>query len=79
MLIPAFLSFSIFFSACQAVSPIVQLSYGSYQGTPLSNGLTQWLGMRYAAAPVGNLRFAAPQNPPGHEGIEPANSVSFRT
>ncbi|MCJ1393470.1 hypothetical protein MMC18_006345 [Xylographa bjoerkii] len=57
-----------------AVDKVVSLTYGKYQGTVLANGLTSWLGIRYAAAPVGNLRFAAPQDPPGHDGIEAANS-----
>ena len=58
-----------------AVDRVVSLTNGKYQGTVLSNGLTSWLGLRYAAAPVGSLRFAAPQDPPGHDGIEAANSV----
>ncbi|MCJ1381989.1 hypothetical protein MMC17_005101 [Xylographa soralifera] len=57
-----------------AVDRVVSLTNGRYQGTILSNGLTSWLGMRYAAAPVGSLRFAAPQDPPTHDGIEAANS-----
>ena len=58
-----------------AVGPVVSLSYGKYRGTPQSDGITSWLGMRYAAAPVDNLRFAAPVNPPNHDGIESANKV----
>ncbi|MCJ1437244.1 hypothetical protein MMC27_006630 [Xylographa pallens] len=57
-----------------AVNRVVSLTNGKYQGTDLSNGLTSWLGLRYAAAPVGRLRFAAPQDPPGHDGVEAANS-----
>ena len=58
-----------------AIGPVVSLPDGKYQGTPQSDGITSWLGMRYAAAPVGHLRFAAPVNPPSHHGIEPANKV----
>ncbi|MCJ1397620.1 hypothetical protein MMC11_000816 [Xylographa trunciseda] len=61
-------------SFADAVDKVVSLTNGKYQGTVLGNGLTSWLGIRYAAAPVGSLRFAAPQDPPGHEGIEAANS-----
>lgn len=46
-----------------AVNPLVSLNYTSYQGTALANGVTQWLGVRYAAPPLGNLRFSAPQDP----------------
>lgn len=53
-----------------AVDPLVHLNYSSYAGTALSNGITQWLGLQYAAPPVGKLRFAAPQDPlPSTEGI----------
>jgi hypothetical protein len=31
-----------------AVDPIVDLSYSTYEGTPLPGGVTQWLGIRYA-------------------------------
>ncbi|KAH7063174.1 Alpha/Beta hydrolase protein [Macrophomina phaseolina] len=43
-----------------AVDPLVRLSYASYHGTPLRSGITQWMGIPYAAPPVGDLRFAAP-------------------
>ncbi|KAI7355467.1 alpha/beta-hydrolase [Hortaea werneckii] len=46
-----------------AVQPVVNLDYSSYRGTSLPNGVTQWLGIRYAAPPLGDLRFAAPQAP----------------
>lgn len=59
-----------------AVDPVVQLKYGAYKGVRLENGLTQWLGIRYAAAPVGVLRFAAPQDPPFLEGVQLADKVS---
>ncbi|RFU25456.1 hypothetical protein B7463_g10886, partial [Scytalidium lignicola] len=42
---------------------IADLGYSRYQGTVLENGITQWLGMRYAAPPLGDLRFRAPQDP----------------
>ncbi|OCK85730.1 alpha/beta-hydrolase [Lepidopterella palustris CBS 459.81] len=48
-----------------AVDPLVDLGYIKYHGTPLSNGITQWLGMRYARpmTRLDSLRFAAPQDP----------------
>jgi hypothetical protein len=56
----------------RAVSPLVHLGYSSYQGTSLPNGITQWLGLRYAAPPVGDLRFAAPRDPFSTEGVQAA-------
>lgn len=47
----------------RAVVPLVHLDYTSYHGTALQNGITQWLGIRYAAPPVGDLRFREPQDP----------------
>lgn len=59
-------------------NPLVNLPYASYNGfVNTSNGVTEWLGMRYAAAPVGNLRFAAPQDPPTVSGVQDATKVSF--
>ncbi|KAK8155956.1 Alpha/Beta hydrolase protein [Phyllosticta citrichinensis] len=43
-----------------AVDPLVKLNYASYRGTPLKNGVTQWLGLHYAANPTKGLRFAEP-------------------
>lgn len=58
----------------QAVSSLVHLGYSSYEGTCLPNGITQWLGLRYAAPPVGDLRFAAPQDPLPVEEVQHATS-----
>ncbi|KAF2754815.1 alpha/beta-hydrolase [Pseudovirgaria hyperparasitica] len=59
LLISAFLAQSI----VNAVGTTVHLDYATYHGHALSNGISQWLGMRYAAPPTGNLRFAPPQDP----------------
>jgi len=56
-----------------AVDPLVHLDYAGYHGTALSNGVSQWLGIRYAAPPVGKLRFAAPQDPPSNQGTVEAD------
>ncbi|RAH70855.1 putative triacylglycerol lipase [Aspergillus aculeatinus CBS 121060] len=50
----------------------VNLGYSQYRGQALSNGIVQWLGIRYAAPPVGSLRFAAPQDPETAEGVQTA-------
>ena len=60
--------------AC-AVKPVVDVGYTRYRGTELSNGITQWLGMRYAAPPLGNLRFRAPADPPVNSTTQNANKV----
>ncbi|KAF8462299.1 Alpha/Beta hydrolase protein [Kalaharituber pfeilii] len=57
--IPAFL--------CDAFDPdpIADLGYAMYQGThdPTTN-YSAFFGMRFAAPPLGNLRFHAPRPPP---------------
>lgn len=55
-------------------SPIVHLSQGSYQGNTTGD-LEVFLGMHFAAPPVGNLRFAPPQPAIPFSGVRPA--VSF--
>ncbi|KAE8443854.1 hypothetical protein EG329_001263 [Mollisiaceae sp. DMI_Dod_QoI] len=41
----------------------VDLGYSQYQGSDGASGVSNWLGIRYAAPPVGDLRFKAPQDP----------------
>lgn len=41
----------------------VDLGYAQYKGLRTPNGIDKWLGMRYAAPPLGDLRFRAPQDP----------------
>lgn len=54
----------------------VDLGYSRYSGKSFKDGTTQWLGIRYAAPPVGSLRFAAPQDPLPNTTIQAANEVS---
>lgn len=55
----------------------VDLGYATYRGVNSSDtGISQWLGMRYAAPPLGNLRFRAAQDPPNTSGVQLANIVS---
>ncbi|MCJ1359972.1 MAG: hypothetical protein MMC33_009975 [Icmadophila ericetorum] len=82
MLVALVLTIAIIFAHRSRSAPQPVIKYGSivtttegkYQGVDLGNGVTQWLGMRYAAAPVGDLRFAAPQPAPIHGGIVVAST-----
>ncbi|KAA1475671.1 alpha/beta-hydrolase [Dentipellis sp. KUC8613] len=47
-----------------AVFRTIDLGYATYQSNVhLTEGVTSFFGIRYAAPPVGKLRFAAPQTP----------------
>ncbi|KAF6805526.1 triacylglycerol lipase [Colletotrichum sojae] len=41
----------------------VNLGYANYSGNVLPSGVNQFLGMRFAAPPLGNLRWRAPRDP----------------
>ncbi|OJD14320.1 hypothetical protein AJ78_05315 [Emergomyces pasteurianus Ep9510] len=51
------------FQFAQAPGPLVNLGYAGYRGVETSSAVSHWLGMRYAAPPLGNLRFSAPMDP----------------
>ncbi|KAL2004987.1 hypothetical protein VTN00DRAFT_2837 [Thermoascus crustaceus] len=63
---------SLLIPSIVALDTVVHLGYASYRGQALPNGITQWLGLRYAALPLGALRFAAPQDPGWRSGIQNA-------
>lgn len=56
-------------------SDIVNLTYAQYQGVSLHNGVDQFIGMRYASPPLGELRWRAPQDPPSSDSVVDALSV----
>lgn len=56
---------------------LVGLNYAKYEGTALPGGITQWLGMRFAAPPLGDLRWRAPREPHHERGIQKADQVRF--
>jgi acetylcholinesterase len=62
-------------SASSASAPLVTLDYAVYQGVQDPAGVNQFLGLRYAAAPLGNLRFRAPQDPVKTTGVQDATQV----
>ncbi|KAF8442075.1 Alpha/Beta hydrolase protein [Boletus edulis BED1] len=54
-------------------TPIVDLGYARYQGQfDAQTNITSFLSIRYAAPPLDNLRFQAPQPPVPEPGIQPA-------
>ncbi|KAJ7314680.1 Alpha/Beta hydrolase protein [Mycena albidolilacea] len=56
-------------------TPVIDLGYAQYQGTVnTTTNITTFLGIRYAAPPVGNLRFRAPQSPPDVTGVQQATT-----
>ncbi|KAJ7125564.1 Alpha/Beta hydrolase protein [Mycena crocata] len=56
----------------QSSAPIVDLGYAQYQGTVSAANISHFLGIRYAAAPLGDLRFRGPQPPANVTGVQPA-------
>ncbi|OBT70557.1 hypothetical protein VF21_10387 [Pseudogymnoascus sp. 05NY08] len=59
-----------------SAAPVVDLGYSQYEGITLSSEVNQYLGMRFAAPPLGNLRFRAPQEPAATTGIQEAKTQS---
>ena len=57
---PAARSASAQTAAC-ASGAVVQTASGPICGTTATNGVQEWLGVPYAAPPVGSLRWAPPQ------------------
>ncbi|GLB03502.1 hypothetical protein AtubIFM57258_008086 [Aspergillus tubingensis] len=64
--------FFLFGLVVSSQNPTVDLGYTKYTGKSLPNGISQWLGIRYAAAPTGSLRFSAPRDPDSVEGVQDA-------
>ncbi|KAF7335628.1 COesterase domain-containing protein [Mycena venus] len=51
--------------------PVVDVGYAQYQGfVDTATNITQFLGIRYAAPPIGDLRFRAPQHPANETGLQ---------
>ncbi|KAG0693371.1 Alpha/Beta hydrolase protein [Suillus ampliporus] len=54
----------LFPSPIATPAPIINLGYAQYQGSvDTATNITSFLGIRYAAPPVGDFRWAAPQPP----------------
>ncbi|KAM0453628.1 hypothetical protein ACHAPV_008962 [Trichoderma viride] len=54
-------------------SPVIDLGYAKYRGVRFDAGVDQFLGMRFAQAPLGHLRFRAPQDPTPEKDIQDAS------
>ncbi|KAJ7115720.1 Alpha/Beta hydrolase protein [Mycena epipterygia] len=67
-----FLTAALTLSAWAQSAPIVDLGYAQYQGTVSPSNISHFLGIRYAAAPLGDLRFRAPQPPLQVIGVQDA-------
>ncbi|KAG5292006.1 vacuolar triacylglycerol lipase [Histoplasma ohiense] len=63
--------------SAEATGSLVNLGYAKYRGVQNPGGITHWLGMRYAAPPLGNLRFAAPEEPVKERKQQHANKFGF--
>ena len=57
------------------IGKTVTLDYSTFNGVDGDNGVTHWLGIRYAAPPVGDLRFRAPQDPLKNDTVQDASQV----
>ena len=53
----------------------VDLGCNKYEGISAPKNITKWLGMRYAAAPLGELRFMPPEDPPCSDAVQVADEV----
>ncbi len=59
------------------LGPEIDLGYTKIQGLSYPNGIGQWLGVRYAQPPLGNLRFAEPQNVTANSTTQMATQVGL--
>lgn len=55
--------------------PIVTLGHSQYRGNRLPSGIDEYLGVPYAAPPLGDLRFRAPRDPVDASGVQDATKV----
>ena len=75
--IPALIAFAL--APGLALAETVLSEQGLVRGVPARvNGVTMYLGLPYAAPPVGALRWQAPQPPPGWDGVRTADTFGNR-
>lgn len=61
----------------EPISPRVDFGYSTYRGERLEGGVDQFLGRRYAQAPLGDLRFRGPRQPESRVEEQDASQVAF--
>ena len=61
----------------QVLGPKIDLGYTTVQGLSYPGGISQWLGVRYAQPPLGDLRFAEPQNVTANATLQMVTEVSL--
>lgn len=64
-------------NASSSDGPVVDLGYAKYRGGRPGTGVDEFLGLRYARPPIGNLRFRAPEDPKSESEVQDASKVSF--
>lgn len=63
-------------TATTATAPLIHLDYATYQGSRADGaGVDQFLGMRFAEPPLGDMRFRAPQVPAHEDQVQDATKV----
>lgn len=55
----------------------VDLNYAKYEGVKEDGGISHWFGIRYAAPPIGELKFRAPRAPTTNPTLQKADAVRF--
>ena len=65
-------------AATYKCATLVKLDYAKYRGSRLGNGVDEFLGMRFAAPPLGDRRFRAPEDPANETAVQNATKVSLR-
>ena len=64
---------SLFACSSSAASPeIVDTEQGAVRGVAIGDDVTAWLGIPYAAPPIGELRWAPPAPAPHWSGVRDA-------
>ncbi|KAI1000505.1 hypothetical protein K3495_g7690 [Podosphaera aphanis] len=56
------------------VPKTIDLGYARYQGVEIEAGVKYWLGVRFAAPPLGNLRWRAPVDPEVNDTLQDASN-----
>ena len=74
-LVPALVLLSAVSSATAATGPVAVTEYGKVAGS-VERGIASWKGVPFAAPPVGELRWRAPQPAASWEGVRDATAYS---